>query len=267
MSSETSPTTGLTAGTPLFTTVSLGGLDIAVAEPEKAASRICEAALATSKARATSGHAIHLINAYTISLARKDKKYADVLHADDANLPDGRPLSWISRLKKTPVSQVRGPSLFGSVMDMGRATNLRHFLLGATDETLQMLRNELLLRYPGVNIVGQFSPPFRDATSEEIAEQDRLIRELAPHIVWVGLGTPKQDFEVHRLSLEMPLTAIAVGAAFDFVAGSKKEAPGWMTKFGIEWLYRLLSEPRRLWRRYLFGNLEFIWAMLRTHKS
>lgn len=246
---------------PLFTSVPLGGLRISVAGPEAAALRVCEAA--SDKSR-EAGLAIHLVNAYTISLAHKDADYANVLAHSAANLPDGRPLSWISKLKRTPVSQVRGPSLFAEVMDRGRQENLRHFLLGATDETLQKLRAELRLRYPGINIVGQFSPPFRPPTALEIAAQDDMIRESHAQIVWVGLGTPKQDFEVHRLAKALPVTAIAVGAAFDFVAGSKKEAPSWMTTFGIEWLYRLATEPRRLWRRYLIGNFEFLWAMLRN---
>jgi len=163
--------------------------------------------------------------------------------------------------------QVRGPSLFGNVIDLGRDLSITHFLLGATDETLEKLTFELKMRYPGIQIVGQLSPPFRDVTPTEIAAQDKIISDSNAQIVWVGLGTPKQDFEVLRLANSLPVVAIAVGAAFDFVAGTKNEAPQWMTKIGLEWLFRLVSEPRRLWRRYLFGNIEFLWAVLTKAKN
>lgn len=244
----------------LFETVPLGGLEIAVSQPRDAAARICAVAANISMGK---GLGVHLVNAYTVSLAARDKNYSSVLAQSSANLPDGKPLSWISHMRGKPLWQVRGPSLFGQVMDLGRDFGIKHFLLGATDETLEKLNYELKKRYPGIQIVGQFSPPFRPLTPTEAAAQDQVICDSHAQIVWVGLGTPKQDFEVLRLAQSLPVVAIAVGAAFDFVAGTKNEAPTLMRKVGLEWLFRLLSEPRRLWRRYLFGNIEFLWAVLR----
>ncbi|GAA5193163.1 hypothetical protein GCM10023346_17170 [Arthrobacter gyeryongensis] len=152
-------------------------------------------------------------------------------------------------------------------MDIGRNSNVKHFLLGSTNDTLRKLNEELTSRYPGIEIVGQLSPPFRDQSPSELAAQDKFISDSEAQIVWVGLGTPKQDFEVLRLANRLPVVAVAVGAAFDFVAGTKKEAPVWIRKIGFEWLFRLLSEPRRLWRRYLFGNFEFLRATLRNGRS
>jgi N-acetylglucosaminyldiphosphoundecaprenol N-acetyl-beta-D-mannosaminyltransferase len=109
-------------------------------------------------------------------------------------------------------------------------------------------------------LAGAESPPFRDLTDDEKREQDERIRASGADIVWVGLGTPKQDFEVERLVETMPVLAAAVGAAFDFTAGTVKPAPEWMQRNGLEWAHRFASEPRRLWRRYLIGNVEFVRA-------
>jgi N-acetylglucosaminyldiphosphoundecaprenol N-acetyl-beta-D-mannosaminyltransferase len=99
-------------------------------------------------------------------------------------------------------------------------------------------------------------------TPEEVSAQDSLILESKADIVWVGLGTPRQDFECARITKELGLTTVAVGAAFDFFSGLKKESPKWMTKLGLEWIFRFASEPKRLWRRYLVGNFVFLWAVL-----
>lgn len=149
------------------------------------------------------------------------------------------------------------------VLDEGRSVGLRHYLLGSTGEALQSLSSELTRRFPGVVIVGMESPPFGSMTCEQIRQQDEAIVQSGASIVWVGLGTPKQDFEVHRLAHALPVTAVAVGAAFDFLAGNKKESPKWMRSLSLEWAFRLWSEPRRLWRRYLFGNLRFLWILVR----
>lgn len=258
MSSDISPPSdGLQAET-IFPHVRLGGLPIAVCRPEDAAQRIC--ALANQRPR-LAGTSIHLVNAYTVALAHRNPKYHELLSNSSGNLPDGKPLTWIGRLLGGNVRQVRGPSLFQDVFDVGRKSEIKHFLLGSSPETLTKLTSALISRFPGVQIVGEYSPPFRSMTSEEVEAQDRAIVASGADIVWVGLGTPKQDFEVTRLAAQLPQVAIAVGAAFDFVAGTKREAPRWMTASGLEWLYRLLSEPRRLWRRYLVGNLEFLWAV------
>lgn len=248
----------------LFPTLDLGGLPIAVTNMADAAHKLCVVATDSSR---ESGVSVHLVNAYTIALANSDEAYLDVFSASSANLPDGKPLCWLSRIAGAAVHQVRGPSLFGAVLNEGRSHGLKHFLLGATPEVLRSLREEIERRYPGVSIVGELSPPFRESTPVEVLAQDDAIAASGAHVVWVGLGTPKQDFEVQRMAKRLPIVSIAIGAAFDFVAGTKKEAPGWLSRLGLEWLFRLASEPKRLWRRYLIGNFHFLYAVLVAHNS
>lgn len=244
-----------TAGLP--STRHLAGLPIKIAAPEQAARWVCEVAAADPRAVD-----VHLANAYTLALAHSDGEFREVLSEATANFPDGKPLAWVTRFGSSPLMQVRGPELFTNVMDIGREFGLRHFLLGTTNETLSLLQGELERRYPGVHIVGAYSPPFRALTSEELLAQDEAIRASGAHITWVGLGTPKQDFEARRLAYSLPGVAVSVGAAFDFVAGTKREAPEWMISYGLEWVFRFATEPRRLWRRYLIGNVVFLRSVI-----
>lgn len=212
-----------------------------------------------------SGRHVHLANAYTVALADKSAEYREVLAQPALNFPDGRPIGWVSAIcRQVPrLSQVRGPQLFLDAFDVGRTSGVKHFLLGSTPDVLLALETNLRAKYPGVLIVGTESPPFRPLGVDEVDDQDRRISQSGADIVWVGLGTPKQDFEVQRLANKLPVIAIAVGAAFDFAAGSAPEAPKWMTLVGLEWVFRLCCEPRRLWKRYLFGNVRFLASALR----
>lgn len=213
--------------------------------------------------RRLGGADIHLLNAYSVSLAERDPLFRQCVTSAVYNLPDGKPLSLLTRWTRTPLHQVRGPRLFEQVMDEGRNHGLRHYLLGSTPKTLELLTRSLEERYPGVQIVGSMSPPFREMSLQDYAEQDEIIGRANPDVVWVGLGTPKQDFEAQRLASEGNFVAIAVGAAFDFSAGTKREAPGWVSAVGAEWLFRFASEPKRLWRRYLIGNIVFLYSLVR----
>lgn len=219
--------------------------------------------LATSGSGA--GADVHLCNAYTIALADKDPEFHSLLRRSTLNLPDGTAVVWANRAlhRDTSVPGVRvyGPDFFLDVVALGRAAGLRHFLVGSTPYVLERLAGELGRRFPGVTVVGTSSPPFRALTGSETAEQIRLLESSGAQIVWLGLGTPKQDWEAARLAAAVPAVFCAVGAAFDFVAGTKKQAPAWMQQRGLEWSYRLATEPRRLWRRYLFGNARFLKAV------
>lgn len=241
----------------------LGGLPVIAAAPTLAAEAVIDAA----QTLPPEGSAIHLINAYSIALAQKDRAFREALSGDAYNFPDGKPLSWVTRLTRRPLTQVRGPQFFLDIMDRGRESRVRHFLLGGSEDLLVKLQKNLESRFPGVDIVGTCSPPFRPLLPAEIEAQDEAIRRSGAQIVWVGLGTPKQDHEVRRLAASLQVTACAVGAAFDFTAGTKREAPKWMTRVGLEWVFRLLSEPRRLWKRYLIGNFVFLAAVLRNRRS
>jgi N-acetylglucosaminyldiphosphoundecaprenol N-acetyl-beta-D-mannosaminyltransferase len=206
------------------------------------------------------GLAVHLVNAWSVVCADKDENVLAALSGPGVNLPDGTPLVWNARLRRAdvPAQRVRGPQYFEDVIDRGRALGVRHFLLGGTEETLQLLIDNILERFPGAILAGAESPPFRDLADDERQEQDARIKDSRADIVWVGLGTPKQDFEAERLAQSMPVLAAAVGAAFDFSAGTVRPAPLWMQRNGLEWAHRFATEPRRLWRRYLIGNVEFI---------
>lgn len=208
---------------------------------------------------------MHLLNAYSLALAERDSSIRSLFEGKAINLADGKPISWIAKLlyREGSFQQVRGPQLFEDVISRGTSFGLKHFLLGSTPETLQKLESELLERYPDSTFVGRYSPPYRPLTEIEIKKQDSKILQSNADIVWVGLGTPKQDFEAKRIAETMPIVAIAVGAAFDFSAGTLRPAPKWMSKVGLEWVHRLIVEPRRLWKRYLIGNTVFVYSVIR----
>lgn len=239
-----------------YITQQVGTVRFAATSPSDAASRLVELAMSAKQ----KGLAVFFANAYTVSLADSDRAYRDVLNLGGLTFADGKPISWISRLlgHKPPVQQVRGPETFERVIQKGQEHHLRHFLLGSTPEVLDKLECNLRSRFPEALIVGKYSPPFRPLNAEELAEQDGRIRRSEAQIVWVGLGTPRQDFEAARIASTTTMLAIAVGAAFDFSAGTKPTAPAWMRASGLEWVFRLMSEPRRLWKRYFFGNLLFL---------
>ena len=210
--------------------------------------------------------AVHLVNAYTLSLAVRDQTFREVVDRGALNLPDGMPLVWLGRRKGLVqlTDRVYGPDLTVAVCDQGRADGLRHYLYGGSPEVVERFAAALRRRFPGIELVGVESPPYRALTDDEEAQLVARIHASGADVVWVGLGTPKQDLFVDRFASRLSRPVIAVGAAFDFLAGAKRMAPRWVQRAGLEWLYRLLSEPRRLWRRYLIGNLVFIFGALRT---
>ncbi len=200
----------------------------------------------------------------TIVEARSNPDYLKIVNAAQMVTPDGMPVVWWGRRQGFPqVARAYGPDLFQRICLDGCSSGLKHFLFGGTPETLSLLVASLQNRYPTIKIVGSFSPPFRAQIELESAEILRKIEDSGADILWVGLGSPKQDFWMarHRELLTVPVM-VGVGAAFDFVAGVKKQAPRWMQQSGFEWLFRLLCEPRRLWRRYLVGNSKFIYFLL-----
>lgn len=234
-----------------------GPVSLVSATASEAAHGLCK--LAQHRTGPSAFH-VHLVNAYTISLAADDSRYAELLSTGGINLPDGKPIALLSGMRNTTprLHHVRGPQLFLDVFDVGRQYGIRHFLLGSSPEVLAGLEDKLTATYPGCEIVGVESPPYRPLSQHELELQDRRISATAPDIVWVGLGTPKQDWEAQRLASSIGATTIAVGAAFDFAAGTVREAPQWIRTIGFEWFFRLCSQPKRLWRRYLIGNFQFL---------
>jgi N-acetylglucosaminyldiphosphoundecaprenol N-acetyl-beta-D-mannosaminyltransferase len=178
--------------------------------------------------------------------------------------PDGMPLVWLSRLMGfRQVERVYGPDLMLMVCGRSAQQGYRHFFYGGAPGVAEKLASRLRSRFPGLQIAGVYSPPFRALTPEEDEAVVERINAAKPDIVWVGLSTPKQErwMSEHRGWLNAPVL-IGVGAAFDFHAGLKRQAPHWMQKNGLEWLFRLVMEPRRLWRRYLINNPWFLWLVL-----
>jgi N-acetylglucosaminyldiphosphoundecaprenol N-acetyl-beta-D-mannosaminyltransferase len=206
------------------------------------------------------------LNAYTIALADSDPNYRELILRSGLNHPDGRPIAPVLNVIHGAVRyhHVRGPDFFKQALVRGCPSGIRHFFLGGNEETLARLLREVKALAPNACIVGAYSPPFGDRTAFEIAGQDEVIRKAQPDIVWVGLGTPKQDLEADRISSEMALNVAAVGAAFDFTAGAKKVAPPLFRRLWLEWLHRLITEPRRLLWRYAWGNTRFVVTAARS---
>lgn len=206
------------------------------------------------------------VNAHLAATARGDAHLADALDAAGFAFADGAPVAWTAR---TP--RVSGSDVFEELCERSPARGYRHFFLGATDETLALLAASVEKRYPGVEVCGTFSPPFGPELFERVEEICERLNKAQPDLVWVGLGAPKQELWMQRARplLDAPLV-LGVGAVFDFVAGNKRRAPRVMQRLGLEWMHRLVSEPRRLWRRYLVTNTAFALALAadrlgRTH--
>lgn len=191
-------------------------------------------------------------------------RLAGIVNRAGMATPDGMPLVWLGRWRGFKVSRVYGPDLMLKVSERGLSRRLRHFYYGSTETVLASLCARLQRRFSGLEVAGSLAPPFRALTADEVRATAALINAARPDIVWVGLGTPKQDEWVgqFRALLEAPVL-VAVGAAFDFHAGTVRQAPRWMMRMGLEWFFRLLMEPRRLWRRYLIGNPRFVALVVR----
>ncbi|EJB01900.1 N-acetylglucosaminyldiphosphoundecaprenol N-acetyl-beta-D-mannosaminyltransferase [Rhizobium sp. BK619] len=174
--------------------------------------------------------------------------------------PDGMPLVWALRKAGHAESdRVYGPDLMLSVFDAGSAKGLRHFLYGATAETLEQLQARLLVKFPQAQIVGSYAPPFRKLSTQEEADIADQLNRSGADIIWVGLSSPKQELWMAHMRDRLEASMlIGVGAAFDFHAGLKRQAPRFIQRSGFEWAFRLLCEPRRLWRRYALVVPTFI---------
>ena len=228
-----------------------------------------DAVLQAATVVSTAGVAVHFANAYTVALADDDRGYAGLFTAESTVVfTDGMPVAWAGRKFYPNLAsewqRVYGPDVMVGVLDRSNAEGPTHYLLGGSPEVLEQLQRAIAERWPDAQVVGAESPPYRALTPAERSAQDERIRASGAQIVWVGLGTPKQDWEVARLAAELPVVAMAVGAAFDFLAGVKPQAPLWMQRSGLEWAYRLGTEPRRLAKRYLWGNPRFVVSAWRS---
>lgn len=237
------------------------GIRIAAASPEQAARLIVDLAITGQGAQ------VHLCNAFTLSLVERDPNLAMALETADLNLADGAPVAWLGR-RTGMRGPVRGPQLVDDVALLGIEHDLPHFFLGGAEGVAERAADALALRHPGMRTVGTVSPPFGDPTPDLFDWLAEEVRKSGAKIVWVALGTPKQDLAVPPLAQRLPgVVVVPVGAAFNFWAGTTPMAPVWLHGTGLEWAHRLLHEPRRLWRRYLLGNPRFVWKVLKDSLS
>jgi len=197
-------------------------------------------------------HYVTVTPAHAVMDAYRDPALRKILNASGLTTPDGMGIVWLLRLYgHRSVERVYGPDLVLALCHHGLDRRYRHFLFGGEPDTTARLSDRLRARFPGLNIAGRFSPPFGIPAQDEDEQAVREINAAKPHIIWVGLSTPKQErwMAAHMGRVDAPVM-VGVGAAFDFLSGRKPQAPRWVQRSGFEWLFRLASEPRRLWPRY-----------------
>lgn len=215
-------------------------------------------------ARLREARRAHFATVHTVVEATRSPKLRSALTTAWMVCTDGLPLAWVARLRGADAERVCGPDVMLTLCDRGRALGLRHYFVGGGEGVADQLAAALSERFPGIAVAGTATPPFRELTEPEDAALVEAINVAAPDIVWVGLGSPKQELwaEAHAARLATGLI-LAVGAAFDFHSGRLRRAPRWMRRVGLEWLFRLIMEPRRLLRRYLVTNSQFLILLAR----
>ena len=246
-----SPITRRSLGIPRFNVLGTGVSALAL-------DAACDRVLA-ARGQKKLGYICHA-TAYGINGARHDLDFRAALYGAWLTHPDGMPLVWLGHWHGyREITRVYGPDLMLAVCAAGRAVALRHYFYGGAPGVADLLREKLTIRFPGLNVVGCFTPPYRELTADELSRLKRDVTATAPDIIWVGLSSPLQEkfMAQHGSELDAGLL-IGLGAAFDFHSGRVPQAPRWMQRTGLEWLFRLSTEPRRLWRRYLIQNPLFV---------
>lgn len=218
-----------------------------------------------SNIRLLSGDYICVSNVHTTVTAYEDPEYLKVQNGGIMAIPDGGPLSSVGQKRGFKnMKRTTGPSLMGEIFKISAEKGYRHYFYGSTDETLEKLYAALIDAYPGIQIAGMYSPPFRPMTEDEDKAIVERINETKPDFVWVGLGAPKQEKWMAAHQGRVKGLMVGVGAGFDYYAGNIERAPEWMQKRNLEWVYRLIQDPKRLFGRYWHTNTKFIWnAMIR----
>jgi N-acetylglucosaminyldiphosphoundecaprenol N-acetyl-beta-D-mannosaminyltransferase len=205
-----------------------------------------------------------LTGVHGIMEAQRDPGLKSVFADAILVVPDGMPTVWMGQLQGfTTIQRVFGPDLMIDIMGRAEFRNCVHFFCGGKPGVAESLRDEMLRRFPWVQITGIYSPPFRPMSAMEESQLEAKVRSLRPDIIWVGLSTPKQErFMARYLPVLDTKLMIGVGAAFLFHTGAIKDSPKWIKHAGLQWLHRLLQEPSRLWKRYLLNNPHFIFCAL-----
>ena len=196
--------------------------------------------------------------------AQRDHSFREILNGSLLTVPDGMPTVWVGRLEGfSDMRRVFGPDLMSEVCQKSVSNRWKHFLFGGVPGVAESLRESLESRFPGLLVVGTFTPPFRDLSNAEQEELQSIVSSSKPDIFWVGLSTPKQErFMAEYLGKLDTKVMVGVGAAFDLHTGRIKDAPAWMKASGLQWLHRMYQDPRRLWKRYLKNNPEFLFRIV-----
>jgi N-acetylglucosaminyldiphosphoundecaprenol N-acetyl-beta-D-mannosaminyltransferase len=249
----------MNVGTRQIPKVPIFGIGVSVTDYTDACAAIMDAA------RARRSYAVSALATHGLTEAARDDELGRLVNVIELVTPDGQPVRWaMNMLHGTALSErVYGPDLVAAVCTAAAAERMSVYLYGSTVETCQRVAEELPRRYPGLQIVGVQPDRFRDATADEDAEDVQRICASGAHIILVGRGCPRQErwVALHRGLLPAPM--LAVGAAFDYIAGNITRPPEWMQRVGLEWLFRLYQEPRRLFRRYLVHNSLFCLMLAR----
>lgn len=212
-----------------------------------------------------SGDYICVSNVHTIVTSYEEPNYCAVQNGGIMAIPDGGPLSTVGRKRGyNSMARTTGPSLMEEIFKISVEKEYKHFFYGSKQETLDLLDQKLKENYPGIRITGMYSPPFRPLTAEEDEAAIKMINDAKADFVWIGLGAPKQEIWMAEHQGKIEGLMLGVGAGFDYYAGNIERAPEWMQKSNLEWFYRLIQDPRRLFYRYWHTNTKFIWnAMIR----
>ncbi len=206
-----------------------------------------------------SGDYICVSNVHTTVMSYDDKTYCAVQNGGVMAIPDGGPLSSVGRKRGfSEMNRTTGPDYMKEILKISSKEGYRHYFYGSTEKTLNKLEKTIEKRYPNVQIAGMYSPPFRTLSEEEDLKVIQMINESNADFVWIGLGAPKQERWMAEHQGKIKGLMVGVGAAFDYEAGNIDRAPMWMQKANLEWLYRLIQEPERLFKRYFYTNTKFV---------
>jgi len=207
------------------------------------------------------GKYIVIANADSAMRSRKNDDFRKAVACSDFSVPDGMPLVWLGKMQGHKLKRrVYGPDLMQEFCKLAVSKGYSNYFYGGAVGVPQRLKDALVQKFPELKVVGIYSPPFRDLTDSEDEQIVAMINRANPDVLWIGLGCPKQEIWMyqHRDRLKVPVI-VGVGAAFDFHSGTKKQAPRWMREHGLEWLFRLVAEPRRLWKRYIVDGAVFVY--------
>lgn len=195
--------------------------------------------------------------------AQHDEAFRDILNSSFLTTPDGMPTVWVGRHQGFTMNRVYGPDFMLALCRHSVERGYRHFLYGGNIGIADALKVSLEQKIPGLQIVGTYTPPFRPLVASELRDLQALVAQTQPDIMWIGLSTPKQERFMAEYLPQLNVQVMAgVGAAFDLHTGKIHDAPQWIKKLGMQWLHRLLQDPKRLWKRYLINNPKFLWLIL-----